>query len=142
MKKLAVAFSAFLLAAMLCPAQQSNVIIRFINAKNGQPIADKQVNVWLGSDFSLHDLDAKDEISLDATSAAPRTLRVMPDLLLDCRSSNGHSPSGDKITYSLDDILTKGMVGANVCGKATASPTPGVLVLFVRPMTASEKREL
>jgi hypothetical protein len=139
MKRYILAFSVLLLAAMLCPAQQSKIVVRFVDGRNGHPISDKNVNVWLGSDFSLKDPDAKDEIELDAAGVQPRTLRVMPDLRLDCRSANGHSPPGDRITYSLDEILSKGIVGANVCGKTTASPTPGVLILFVRPTTSREK---
>jgi hypothetical protein len=142
MKSAAIGASVFLLATMLCAAQQSKVVVRFVDARNGHPISDSKVNVWLGKDFSLMDPDAKDEIALDAAAAQPRTLRVMPDMRLDCRSKNGHSPPGDQITYSLEEILSKGIVGVNVCGKATATPSPGVLILFVRPLTAYEKSML
>lgn len=35
--------------------------------------------------------------------------------------------------YWFADVLAHGAVGANKCGKATAQPIPGQLVLFVRP---------
>ncbi len=137
MKRSILTFSVFLLAAVLCPAQQSKIVIRLLNGKNGHPIGDASVNVWLGGEISASLMipDAKDEIGLDLAGVEPRTLRVAPNMRFDCRSSNGHSPPGDQIPYSLDEILSKGIVGENVCGKAKASPTPGVLILFFRPMT-------
>lgn len=40
--------------------------------------------------------------------------------------------------FSTEDILQHGVVAANTCGKATASPKPGHLVFFVRPPTNRE----
>jgi hypothetical protein len=141
MKKSVFALSIFLLATVLCSAQQSRIVIRMLNGKNGHPIGDASVNVWLGNEVSaLQKIpDANDEIGLDLAGVEPRIIRVMPNMRMDCRSSNGHSPDGEKIPYSLDEILSKGIVGANVCGKATASPTPGVLILFFRPMKFYER---
>ena len=139
MKRSILAFSILLLVSGLCPAQQTRIVIRLLNGKNGHPIRDASVNVWLGNNYSLPIPDSRDEIDLDAAGAEPRTLRVAPNMRLDCRSANGHSPPGDQIPYSLDEILSKGIVGENVCGKAAASPTPGVLILFFRPMTFHER---
>lgn len=41
--------------------------------------------------------------------------------------------------FSTEDIVQHGIVTANNCGKATASPQPGHLVLFVRLPTAAEQ---
>lgn len=41
--------------------------------------------------------------------------------------------------FSTKDILQHGIVTANTCGKATASPEPGQLVLFVREPTVGEQ---
>ncbi len=141
MRRSILACSILLLAAVLCPAQQSKIVIRLLNGKNGHPISDTSVNVWLGNEISASLMvpDAEDEIGLDLAGVEPRTIRVAPNMRLDCRSTNGHSPPGDQIPYSLDEILSKGIVGENVCGKATASPTPGVLILFFRPMTFYER---
>lgn len=139
MKRSILAFSILVLVAGLCPAQQNKIVIKLLNGKNGHPIGDASVNVWLGNNFSLPVPDSKDEIVLDSAGADPRTIRVAPNMRLDCRSANGHSPPGDKIPYSLDEIISKGIVGGNVCGKAKASPAPGVLILFFRPMTLYER---
>jgi hypothetical protein len=36
-------------------------------------------------------------------------------------------------------IIDQGIVTANTCGKATSSPRPGELIIFVRPLTWWEK---
>jgi len=40
--------------------------------------------------------------------------------------------------FSTEEVLQHGVVTANNCGKATASPEPGQLILFVRPPTQME----
>jgi hypothetical protein len=40
---------------------------------------------------------------------------------------------------STKQLLQQGIVWPNTCGKATASPKPGELILFVRPLTWWEK---
>jgi hypothetical protein len=51
MKRSILGISIVLLATMLCPAQQNKIVIRLLNGKNGHPISDTIVNVWLGNDF-------------------------------------------------------------------------------------------
>jgi hypothetical protein len=41
--------------------------------------------------------------------------------------------------FSTEEILQHGVATANTCGKATASPKPGEVILFVRPLTWWEK---
>lgn len=41
--------------------------------------------------------------------------------------------------FSTEDVLRSGVVTANVCGNAKASPEPGELIVFVRPLTLWEK---
>lgn len=41
--------------------------------------------------------------------------------------------------FSTKEILQHGIVGANTCGKATASSKPRELIIFVRPLTWWEK---
>jgi hypothetical protein len=42
-------------------------------------------------------------------------------------------------TFSTAEVLQHGIVTANACGKATASPEPGDVIIFVRPLTWWEK---
>lgn len=132
-----------LFATSLCPPQRPDqVVVRFTNGTNGKPIKDKEVNIWLGSEqFFWRNTDSKGQIALDVGSVQPRELAVMPDLVFDCRSKQD-SRIGRGLKYSLDEILSRGIVGDNLCGTIKASPTPGILILFVRPRTSKEKREL
>lgn len=41
--------------------------------------------------------------------------------------------------FSTKQIIQQGIVAANACGKATTSPKPGQVVIFVRPLTWWEK---
>jgi hypothetical protein len=43
------------------------------------------------------------------------------------------------IDFSTNEVLQHGVVSANTCGKATASPQPGEVILFVRPRNFGEK---
>jgi len=43
--------------------------------------------------------------------------------------------------FSTQEVLQHGVVSANTCGKVTASPQPGEVILFVRPRTFGEKVE-
>lgn len=43
------------------------------------------------------------------------------------------------LDFPTRDVLAHGVVSANTCGKATASPQPGEVILFVRPRNFWEK---
>ncbi len=132
-----------LFATSLCPAQQATkVVVHFINGTNGKSIKDKKVNIWLGSEKPFwRDTDSKGQITLDVGSTQPRELAVLPDFVFDCRATRD-SAVGRTLKYPLNEIVSKGIVGDNLCGTVTASPAPGVLILFVRPRTSKEKRDL
>jgi hypothetical protein len=46
--------------------------------------------------------------------------------------------AGFPTSFSTEELLQHGVVTANDCGKATVSPQPGQLILFVRPPTQIE----
>lgn len=62
----------------------------------------------------------------------------MPNYYFDCRNKQD-TIAGRDIQYSLDKIISEGIVGGNLCGKQHAKPLPGVLVVYVRPRTFMEK---
>jgi len=143
MKTLSFIVAVLLAVTQLSHAQQpTKIVIRFVNGRDGKSIKDKKVNIWLGDQklFWL-DTDSKGQITLDVSSTQPRELAVMPNFLFDCRAERD-SIIGKSVKYPLDEILSKGIVGNNLCGTISMSPTPGVLVLFARPRTTKEKREL
>ena len=131
----------FLLVTILCTAQSPpTIVIRFLNGKSGKPVRDKQVTVGLGKSGAVfRDADSKGEIVLDVPNVEPRELRVRPDDYFDCRFKRDQmGPGGLDLKYSLDEIISKGVVGDNFCGKAHVLPTPGVLTLYLRSRTLIE----
>ena len=144
MKPLQIALSLLLLT-ILCPAQNTpSIVIRFLDGKNGEPMRDKQVTIGLGKPGTItRDADSKGEIVLDIPNVEPRELRVRPDLYFDCRFKHDQmGPGGLELKYSLDEIISKGVVGDNLCGKVRVLPTPGVLTLYLRPRTFIESWKL
>jgi hypothetical protein len=64
--------------------------------------------------------------------------------------TTGHDPScafpesmpnarWKEIDFSTKEVLQHGVVSANTCGKVTASPQPGEVILFVRPRNFRER---
>jgi len=120
------------------------IILRMLNGKSGKPIWRHDLtNVWLGDEksYSLHRTDSKGEIVIDFSNVEPFEIRILPSTYADCRF-RGDQTSARLVRYSLDEIVSKGVVGENLCGKARASPTPGVLVVYVRPRTFIEGMKL
>lgn len=134
---------ALLSLVVLSPAQQSNrkIVLQLLNGKNGKPIRDENINVWLGNVQSWPTADSQGEVMLDFSHAQPSEIRVMPNYRFDCRFK-ADAMGGRSVKYSLNEIITKGIVGENLCGKISALPRPGVLTLFVRPRTFFEKWKL
>lgn len=122
-------------------ASAKMIIVRFVNAKNGKPARDRNINVWFTEKGpSLWPTaDSNGEITLDVSDNgnAPSDIRVMPNYLFDCRFRRDEM-GGSRVKYSVAEIASKGVVGENLCGRITASPMPGVLILFVRPRSFLE----
>jgi hypothetical protein len=139
---LAIPVLTLLFIALLCQAQETTITVRLLNGTNGKPITDRNFNVWIGDTGNiLHDTDSQGVIQLDVTNSKPRTIRVLPDFRFDCRANRDFG-RGDRIEYPLDEILSKGVISENLCGKPTSHRQPGVLVIFVRPRTLMEKFKL
>jgi hypothetical protein len=136
---------------LLCAAQQhppsvaegDTLIIRLLNGKTGKPVKNSVINVWL-EDAQIAALnpttDSNGEIHLRIADAQSRTLRFLPGDSVDCRYKKGQL--FEPVKFPIQEILSHGVVAPNLCGNATAKPTPGVLVIFVRNLTFMEKWRL
>jgi hypothetical protein len=141
MKPLQVTLPFLLATTILCHAQDpSSIVIRLLNGKNGKPIIDKQLNIRLGNNNALSgDPNSQGEVVVDIVNVEPRELRVRPNNDFDCRFKQDQmGPGGLDLKYSLDEIVSKGVVGDNHCGKAYVLPTPGILTLYLRPRILME----
>jgi hypothetical protein len=114
--------------------------VRLLNGKNGKPIKDYNPTIWIGdiTDRIERYTDSHGEIVFTVTDMSSQQLRVAPDWYADCRFK-GDSDAGMQVKYSLEEIVNKGVVSENLCGKRRIDPVPGVLVLYVRPRTFTEK---
>jgi hypothetical protein len=141
------------------------VRIQLVNGKNGRAIGNTCVNTWVGTErkdatlipadkdgvvwLYLTDKDSevniqnlpKDCVSRGATHAVAKysdTIRIVAGYAL-CQP---HAPDNSWVAtleFSTMQIVQQGIVTANSCGKAKASPEPGKLVIFVRPLTWLEQ---
>jgi hypothetical protein len=133
-----------LLLLVVCPAQQEaavagKIVLRMLNGKTGKPIwRHDYANIWLGNAAVFNrSTDSRGEVIIDVSNVQPPEIRFLPNTYFDCRSKRDNT-SFREVKYSLDEIISKGVVGENVCGKTRVSPTPGVLVMYVRPRTFIE----
>ena len=133
------------------PANARTITIRFLDGRNGKPITDKNINVWLHDNDHIADTwpnnaggshptpNSKGELLLDLPDNLGYTMvRVSPDYRVDCRYRKDSAFGSWGPPYPLDDIVSNGLISQNMCGKIKVAPTPGVLVIFVRPRTFLE----
>jgi len=144
--QMAAALFSLLIA---CPAQQtsvdvSEIVLRLVNGKDGKAIRNEVPNIKLGDAKPIGPrTDSEGEIVVDISNVRPFEIRVRPNLYFDCRFKHDQmGPGGLQVGYSLDEIISKGIVGENLCGKTRVSPTPGVLVLYMRTRTFMENWKL
>ena len=121
------------------------IALKLLNGKTGWPIWTEFPNVWLaGASFPLDPpprTNWRGEIKLEVPVTGPREIRFLPNWFVDCRTI-GDPFAGEKVRYSIDEILERGIVTENVCGKTRAKPIPGTLILYVRSRTWKEIMEL
>jgi hypothetical protein len=141
------------------------VRIRLLDGKNGHPFAGKCVNVWVGSGrkeaMALPtNQDAIASLNLTQNSAQVDTYLVWKacgllgvinpivkysdqiEINTSYVSCEPHTPDFSWLAmkaFPTKEIVQSGIVTANTCGKAKASPEPGEIILFVRPLSFWEK---
>lgn len=132
--------------------------VRLFNGSSGKPISNTYVNVWVGNERKEAlpiPIDstgnavlrltgsARDE-GVQADSAHWPTFPYAPEIKIQagfvlCQVKQ-QKYSWLRITpYSTEDWVRTGIVTANTCGKAVAKPEPGILTIFVRPLSFWEK---
>ena len=137
-------------------AQTLNV--RLLNGSNGKFIGNTYVNVWVGDqrkdavpvpinsngDGALSLTSREADLRAQAGSVHPTTLLYAPEIRLQvgfalCQTKRQKDSWLQITPYSTEQWTRSGIVTANTCGKAVAKPEPGVLTIYVRPLTFWEK---
>jgi hypothetical protein len=139
--------------------------IKLVDGRNGRPIAGTCVNVWVGNErkeamaipvdnngVALLRLTGKgDEINMsnrwkgcgEFGVANPvvkydDSFRINAGYVL-CQPRTPDYSWLAITDFSTKYVLQQGVVTTNTCGKVTASPKPGEVTIFVRPLTWWEK---
>lgn len=150
--------------AITLRAQEVQINIKVLNGRNGQPVAKSCVfvQVWRNPrEFSAeeaatdHKGVARIRLTYDDASVSPgrkeaacfrgatvgavlrygNSVNIGPnrDKAVDCRPPTNKWGTRD-YSYPLKLIVRRGIVLANTCGKAAATPVPGEVILFVKPV--------
>lgn len=155
----------FLIVHGVAPVAQT-LEIKLVDGRNGHPMvgASSYVNVWVGTERKaaiVVPTDGKGVARIQLTSN-PREVNItsstnsgsnvvdhpivkydeslqinVPYVL--CGSGGSNYSWLGVLNFSTKDILSRGYVSPNTCGKGTLSPHPGQVVLFVKPLTWWEK---
>ncbi len=145
------------------------ISIKLVDGRNGRPMADKCINVWVGdraapkarpsletqtdkngvADLRLTEQDAeinnqKQQLACGLQGVIRPVVKYGDTITIgsDYMLCQARLPDGSWQAlegFSTTDALQSGIATANTCGKAKASPTPGEIVLFVRPLHWWEK---
>jgi hypothetical protein len=121
-------------------AVANKIIVQLLDGKNGKPIKRESPNIWLGNakDPTNPQTDSKGEILLEIGQVKPKEIKLSGNYYVDCRL-RGNRRAAMNVKYSLNEVVSKGIVTENDCGKSRVDPIPGRLVLYLRPMTFVEK---
>lgn len=122
-------------------AQQAYFSIRLVNGKTGQSLGGIRLLVFGGStpegarfqDHSFTVTTNKDGVAQFQDTASVSWVQVFADGLTLCQDKpNLHS-------FSVEEIVKRGVVTPNKCGKLNITPTSGYITVAARPSSFMEK---
>ena len=140
--------------------------IKLVDGRNGRPIvsASSYVNAWVGTqrkEAIAVPTDGKGiariqltlnpgEVSIPDSKNSGSIVLKHPVVMYDesfrinapyalCTSGGSNYSWLRSEKFSTKEVLSRGYVSPNTCGKSTESPRPGQVILFVRPLTWREK---
>ena len=154
--------ASIVLVGVPSAAHSQEIRVRFLNARTGRPVTYESATMWVESyklGFLTAPADNKegtarflytgdsirgvwppnsklpDPSEREVTiPPGPERIAVAPIVAAGICWDTG--PGGEGPWYRLSDILQHGAVSENNCGKATATPKPGELILFIKPIPA------
>ena len=159
------AVSLLLLLGVASGADAQSVSIKLMNGKNGRPVANTCVNVWVGTErkeamaiptdkegvarLRLTDKDGEVNIQrqwkncgnfgvLNPVVRYSDTIGINASYAM-CQTGGSNYSWLAVLRYPMAKVLHDGIVSSNTCGKANATAEPGEIILFVRPLTWWEK---
>jgi hypothetical protein len=159
----------FLFASCATALRAQTIQIKLVNGRTGRPVAGACVGArtkGAGDKLSLIPAD-RDGVARLRLTQKDSEVDIPYDPKLGCGGNGAINPvlkyddilttysTGDhpscafpesmplarwkELDFSTKEVLQNGVVSANTCGEATASPQPGEVILFVRPKNFREK---
>lgn len=146
--------------------QAETIKIRLVNGRDGRPMVgtSSYVNVWVGTERKAAFVVPTDrkgvariqltqntgDVNIPNSTNSGSNVVDHPIVKYDesfqinvpyvlCVSEGSNYSWLRLVNFSTKEILQHGYASPNICGKGTASPTPGQVILFVRPLTWREK---
>lgn len=140
--------------------------IKLVDGRNGRPMvsASSYVNIWVGNqrkEAIAIPTDGKGvariqltlnpgEVNIPNSKNSGSIVLEHPIVMYDnffrinapyalCASKESNYSWLKLEKFSTKEVLNRGYVSPNTCGKGTDSPRPGQVILFVRPLTWREK---
>jgi hypothetical protein len=135
-------FSVALKAQNAGMAKTTDITVQVLDGRNGKPLADQHVLVFTGlsSDavktHAQHTGVTTDKDGMGTLTIYPREtqwLQVFTDGRIPC------FPNPNQSSFSVSDIMSKGLVTPNDCSAQVREPSPGHFVIFARPAHFMEK---
>jgi len=131
---LAVLFGSCCLHAALCPAQTA-IRIRLADGKSGKPFSPASVRVQPNTGEHVdYTITKADPAAVLVTLKSATSISVSGQF----KSCEATKPDSPATSYTVEEILERGAVSSNTCGKIQAQPTKGELLLYVRQATRCE----
>lgn len=135
-------FSATLKAQNGGMAKTLDIVVQVLDGRNGKPLADQHVLVFTGMSSDAVKTQAqhtglttdKDGIgTLTIYPGETQQLQVFTDGRIPC------FPNPNQSSFSVSDIMSKGLVTPNNCSALVREPSPGRFIVFARPAHFMEK---
>lgn len=127
-----------LFGCALCGAASPQAItVRLLNGKPGKPQSKIRVYIVLGDPKHQHLLDLKTDsdgiVRFDPSQEKTFQVRAVGEVT--CGEQPVGAPDCD---YSVDTVVSSGIVTLNNCGRVSPEPIRGRLIYLVRPATWME----
>ena len=130
------------ITAQRTPDKTLDITVQVLDGRNGKPLADGHVLVFTALSATAVKAHAHNtRVTIDKDGVGTVTihpeetqwLQVFVDGRILC------FPNPNEKSFSVTDIMSKGLVTPNDCNAQVREPSPGQLIIFARPAHFLEK---
>ncbi len=122
--------------------ESQDITLRALDGRNGKPLADQHVLVFTGiSSNAVRSHATATDVTTDKNGVGTLTiypaetqwLQVFTEGRVLCY------PTPNDSSFSVSEIISKGLVTPNNCSALVREPSPGHFIIFARPAHFMEK---